>query len=121
MTDRSTTSNSATRTRVVVMPIVICVAIMLGSLCFLPIIDDALLWVVMAAVTIIVEAISAVSRRFNTPAGVIHLWQLLGVLAMSYGAGLSATRSLGIAGAWLPALKEPVSYTHLTLPTKRIV
>ena len=26
MTDRSTTSNSATRTRVVVMPIVICVA-----------------------------------------------------------------------------------------------
>ena len=115
MTDRSTTSNSATRTRVVVMPIVICVAIMLGSLCFLPIIDDALLWVVMAAVTIIVEAISAVSRRFNTPAGVIHLWQLLGVLAMSYGAGLSATRSLGIAGAWLPALKELFIHTSTVL------
>ena len=43
MTDRSTPSDSATRARVVVMPIVICVAIMLGSLCFLPIIDLSLI------------------------------------------------------------------------------
>ncbi|AXE39205.1 transglutaminase TgpA family protein [Acidipropionibacterium virtanenii] len=98
--------------------IAITLAMVLGSLTLIPLTADRG-YILLAGLTIIIiEALSMTGRWIRLTAWVVHVLQVLVLLGIAIGLGLSASHDLRVGGSWIQQLWRLYLQSSVTVQTE---
>ena len=100
------------------MGVAVAVAMILATLSLSPLTADRSYWLITTLVILVIEGLSVGGRRLRLAPWVIHLVQLLVMLAVGLGVGLSAARSLGLDGSWASQLWQLILDSSVVVQTQ---